>query len=77
MFFAMPGVPRELDLMMDEQVLPRITSVLFPQEGSQSPSEDGPRALDEGGVERRVVRAVMLRTFGMGESTLEAVIARG
>jgi len=62
-FFAMPGVPRELDLMMDDEVLPRITSALFPEEGQQ--------ALSEGRSERRVVRAVMLRTFGMGESTLE------
>ena len=51
-FFAMPGVPRELDLMMDEQVLPRIERLLV-------------------GPERRVVRATLLRTFGMGESTLE------
>jgi nicotinamide-nucleotide amidase len=57
-FFAMPGVPRELDLMMDEQVLPRIEELL---------STAGARV-----AERRVVRAVLLRTFGMGESTLEA-----
>jgi nicotinamide-nucleotide amidase len=56
-FFAMPGVPRELDLMMDEQVLQRIERRL---------------AASGGPVERRVVRARLLRTFGMGESTLEA-----
>lgn len=56
-FFSMPGVPRELDLMMDEQVLPRIEELLTSSGGR---------------VERRVVRAVLLRTFGMGESTLEA-----
>jgi nicotinamide-nucleotide amidase len=55
-FFAMPGVPRELDLMMDEQVLPRIERLI---------------ASPETGAARRVVRAVLLRTFGMGESTLE------
>ncbi|HPG26628.1 MAG: competence/damage-inducible protein A [Spirochaetaceae bacterium] len=52
--FVMPGVPRELDRMMDEQVLPRIAATL---------ARSGPR---------RVVRAALLRTFGMGESTLEA-----
>jgi nicotinamide-nucleotide amidase len=52
--FCMPGVPRELDLMMDEQVMPRIAKRL----------EAG------GGVTR--VRARILRTFGIGESSLEA-----
>jgi nicotinamide-nucleotide amidase len=59
-FYAMPGVPRELDLMMDEQVLPRIEKELL---GG---------IVDAAHGERQVVRAVMLRTFGMGESTLEA-----
>jgi nicotinamide-nucleotide amidase len=49
-FFCMPGVPRELARMMDEQVLPRIAA-------------------------RRghglALRATLLRTFGMGESTLD------
>ena len=68
-FFAMPGVPRELDLMMDEQVLPRIEAdfLLQADETGRSPGEAGQR-----GIERRVVRAVLLRTFGMDESTLEA-----
>ncbi|MAG31777.1 MAG: competence/damage-inducible protein A [Deltaproteobacteria bacterium] len=57
LFFAMPGVPRELDLMMDEQVLPRIEALL-----GQLPEASG----------RHIVRATLLRTFGMGESTLEA-----
>lgn len=56
-FFAMPGVPRELDKMMDEQVLPRIATRLAAEE--------------EGGAARRVVRAALLATFGLGESTLE------
>lgn len=55
-FFCMPGVPRELVKMMDEQVLPRIAA----------------RSRREGGV---VVRAALLRTFGMGESTLDAELA--
>jgi nicotinamide-nucleotide amidase len=55
-FFAMPGVPRELDRMMDEQVLPRIEKILTSAEGAS---------------ERRVVRAGLLATFGLGESTLE------
>jgi nicotinamide-nucleotide amidase len=50
-FFCMPGVPREMARMMDEQVLPRI---------SASHSGDG------------AVRARLLRTFGMGESTLDS-----
>lgn len=56
-FYAMPGVPRELDKMMDEQVLPRIAARL---------------AETLGAPERRVVRATLLATFGLGESTLEA-----
>jgi nicotinamide-nucleotide amidase len=53
LFFCMPGVPRELYKMMDEQVLPRIAS------------------------RRRVtswVRASLLRTFGIGESTLDEML---
>jgi nicotinamide-nucleotide amidase len=50
-FFCMPGVPREMARMMDEQVLPRISA-----------SHSG------GGA----VRARLLRTFGMGESTLDS-----
>jgi nicotinamide-nucleotide amidase len=53
-FFCMPGVPRELRRMTDEQVLPRI-------------------AARHGGG--RVVRSALLRTFGMGESTLDAELA--
>jgi nicotinamide-nucleotide amidase len=60
-FFAMPGVPRELDKMMDEQVLPRIEALQ--RSIRQAGSEENPP---------RVVRAALLRTFGMGESTLEA-----
>jgi nicotinamide-nucleotide amidase len=50
LLFFMPGVPRELYRMMDEEVLPRI--------GSRTSSG-------------RVVRAALLRTFGLGESTLD------
>ncbi|MCH2172166.1 CinA family nicotinamide mononucleotide deamidase-related protein [Myxococcota bacterium] len=49
-FFCMPGVPRELYRMMDEQVLPRLSD-----------------RMGEG----QVVRAALLRTFGMGESSLD------
>ncbi len=75
-FFAMPGVPRELDLMMDEQVLPRIERLLT--EGAAGAFPGGAAGAGAGAgapvgsSERRVVRAVLLRTFGMGESTLEA-----
>ena len=51
LFFCLPGVPRELSRMMDEQVLPRLA-----------------RRAGAG----QVVRARLLRTFGMGESTLDA-----
>jgi nicotinamide-nucleotide amidase len=50
-FFCMPGVPRELYRMMEEQVLPRVAARL--------------------GGGRGVMRAALLRTFGVGESNLE------
>ncbi len=55
LFFCMPGVPRELHRMMDEQVLPRLAA--------------------RAGKQGRVVRAKLLRTFGMGESTLDDELA--
>ncbi len=55
LFFCMPGVPRELMRMMDEQVLPRIAR--------------------QTGASGRVLRASLLRTFGMGESALDAALA--
>ncbi len=51
--FFMPGVPRELYRMLDEEVMPRISARL-----GQS----------------RVVRARLLRTFGIGESNLDRVL---
>jgi len=54
---CMPGVPRELSLMLDEQVLPRIAE----------------RVQGGGGASR--VRARLLRTFGMGESSLEGELS--
>jgi nicotinamide-nucleotide amidase len=54
LFLCMPGVPRELAKMMDEQVLPRIAAR---------------RAA--AGRPASVVRAVLLRTFGLGESNLD------
>jgi nicotinamide-nucleotide amidase len=59
--FCMPGVPRELYKMMDEQVLPRVARKLG---GVASGQGSG-----------LVVRATLLRTFGMGESTLDAELA--
>lgn len=53
LFFCLPGVPRELELMMGEQVLPRLAEA-------------------RGGG---VVRSRLLRTFGMGESTLDELLA--
>ena len=52
LFFAMPGVPRELRRMLDEQVMPRLAA------RSQH--------------NRPVVRARLLRTFGIGESSLDS-----
>jgi nicotinamide-nucleotide amidase len=52
--FCMPGVPRELYRMMDEQVLPRIAK------------------LRGGSGKGLFVRAAVLRTFGVGESSLDA-----
>ena len=53
-FFCLPGVPREMKRMVDEQVLPRLSRRL-------------------GGS--HVVRARLLRTFGIGESSLDAELA--
>ena len=50
LLFAMPGVPRELERMMEEQVLPAVA-----------------RRFGGGGV----VRARLLKTFGLGESSLD------
>jgi competence/damage-inducible protein CinA-like protein len=52
--FFMPGVPRELYLMLEEQVVPRIAARLG---------------------QRRVVRARLLRTFGIGESNLDRMLS--
>lgn len=49
--FCLPGVPRELKRMLDEQVLPRL--------------------LARSGQEAGVLRSTLLRSFGVGESTLE------
>ena len=53
LLFFMPGVPRELYRMMDEEVVPRIRARL-----------GGPGAM----------RAALLRTFGIGESNLDALL---
>jgi nicotinamide-nucleotide amidase len=52
--FFMPGVPRELYRMLDEEIVPRIAARL----GA-----------------RRLVRARLLRTFGIGESNLDRVLS--
>jgi nicotinamide-nucleotide amidase len=54
LFFCLPGVPRELELMLETQVLPRLAA--------RRPS---------GGF----VRARLLRTFGVGESSLDELLA--
>jgi len=55
LFFCMPGVPRELSLMLDAQVLPRVSK--------------------HAGGGAVFVRARLLKTFGIGESSLEAELA--
>jgi nicotinamide-nucleotide amidase len=50
LLFCMPGVPRELHPMMDDQVIPRI---------AKRRGQDG------------IVHSTLLRTFGLGESTLD------
>jgi nicotinamide-nucleotide amidase len=61
---CLPGVPRELYRMMDEQVMPRLEAHLA-RRGAAAP---------------RTVRAALIRTFGIGESALDrdlADLARG
>jgi competence/damage-inducible protein CinA-like protein len=53
LFFCMPGVPRELRRMLEEQVLPRVAA-----------------RRGVGGA----VRATLLRTFGIGESSLDEML---
>jgi nicotinamide-nucleotide amidase len=52
LIFCLPGVPRELHLMMDQQVVPRLEA--------------------RGRGSAHVVRTALLRTFGVGESSLDA-----
>jgi nicotinamide-nucleotide amidase len=58
-FCCMPGVPRELTRMLDEQVLPRLAA----------------RQASAGSGAGGVMRAALLRTFGIGESNLDAELA--
>jgi nicotinamide-nucleotide amidase len=73
-FYAMPGVPRELDRMMDEQVLPRIAERLahLDRETLEADEGRGVALAGAGAPARKVVRAALLATFGMGESSLES-----
>jgi nicotinamide-nucleotide amidase len=71
-FFCMPGVPRELERMMDEQVLPRIAKLQAERSAEEQARAAGAqRGAAERSSENVVVRATLLRTFGMGESTLD------
>jgi len=53
LLYCLPGVPRELSCMLEEQVFPRLQARL------------------EASVGVTRIRARLLRTFGLGESTLE------
>jgi nicotinamide-nucleotide amidase len=73
----MPGVPSELSLMLDEQVLPRLAARLEDDESEAGRIEAGGEDERDATHMRRPrgvtrVRARLLRTFGMGESTLES-----
>lgn len=90
LIFAMPGVPRELALMLDQQVLPRVVargscaSVTAGGEkaggekaGGEKEKEKEKEKKEEGekakeGRGGRAMRVRLLRTFGLGESTLDA-----
>ncbi|MDP6977886.1 MAG: competence/damage-inducible protein A [Myxococcota bacterium] len=61
LIFTMPGVPRELALMLEEQVLPRVLARM--NHGANNAA---------GGQGGRAMRARLLRTFGLGESSLDA-----
>ncbi len=62
--FCMPGVPRELKLMMDEKVLPWLAEYRA--------SARGLRLEGDGRASQNlVVRATIVRTFGVGESSLD------
>lgn len=71
--FCMPGVPRELKLMMDEQVLPWLADYRSERRSDSAADGGGGEGGGEaGGEERRlVVRATIIRTFGVGESSLD------
>jgi nicotinamide-nucleotide amidase len=58
LFFCMPGVPRELRRMLEEQVLPRV----------------GERCVAARQGVGGAVRATLLRTFGIGESSLDEML---
>ena len=62
--FCMPGVPRELKLMMDEKVLPWLAEYRASARGLRF--EGDGRA-----SQNLVVRATIVRTFGVGESSLD------
>ncbi|MFT5442164.1 MAG: nicotinamide-nucleotide amidase [Myxococcota bacterium] len=79
LIFAMPGVPRELAVMLEEQVLPRILSrsgdaSSFPSSSSSSSSSASSSATTTATATSRTGRAMrarLLRTFGLGESALD------
>ena len=54
LLFFTPGVPRELERMLDEEILPRLRARL---------------------AGAGAVRAILLRTFGLGESNLDRELA--
>lgn len=76
--FCLPGVPRELRLMMEQQVLPRLAAR---EVAAAAPplALSGDRAVGEaskcGAAALPATRSTLLRTFGMGESALDAELA--
>jgi nicotinamide-nucleotide amidase len=77
LIFCLPGVPREMKRMMDDQVLPRLVAREAALEkgrrGSGNGSASGAGALAV--PARPALRCALLRTFGMGESALDHELA--
>ena len=70
--FCLPGVPREMKRMMDDQVLPRLVA----REAALEQGRGAPGGGDALAASARPsLRCALLRTFGMGESALDHELA--
>ena len=76
--FCLPGVPRELKLMLDDQVRPRLVARGVAEGGRHLAGSGDGSASGTPGFEasvRPALRSALLRTFGMGESTLDSELS--